>query len=300
MRPELLRKTNVFKAKYSQNSVMHLIIFCAVAFVLLQGVSVVLIILSSEPKTVFSGSVLPNIGLSGAAGFWLKPWTLFSYFWIHASFLELLSNMLWLYCFASVLQTFIGHKEIIPMFIFCSIGAGLVYLGLSFFIPESDPVFMLTAMPGVMAFAIGAFSLFPSHRYYLGEYFSVPIWLVLVIFLVLNVATVSNRLPYLVLLGSAGVMGFLYTRLLKGGYRPGHFFYREKQKIEAVVTPFDNFNLQRKKSRRQQELKISRHQVIENPSPEYVDRLLDKVSSKGLNSLTPEERQTLNNAAQKD
>jgi len=295
MKTQLYNKRNVFRAQYSHNTVMHLVLACAVMYILLQGVNVILIVLSSTPKTVFAQMVLPNIGLQDFQHVLHKPWVLLSYFWLHASFLNLLSNMLWLYCFGSVIQSFVGYREVFPMFILSSLAAGLAFVGLSSFWPAIQGDTILTAMPGVMAFAVGAFVLVPRYRFFLTEHFSIPIWLVLIIFVVLNVMTVSNRLPLMVLLALSALFGALYIQMLKSGYKPGQFLYSGGDKLQAMVTPEELLG-KRSPAKREQSLKVGKRQIVEHPSQEYIDTLLDKINQKGYKSLTAEEKATLMNA----
>lgn len=296
MRTQFYNKRNVFKAKYHHNTVMHLIIACAVAYVLLQGLSVILIVLSSTPKTVFHDLILPNIALQPFSAFIHKPWVLFSYFWMHTSFLNMLSNMLWLYCFGSVIQSFVGYQEVFPMFFISSVVSGLGFIAVSSFWSSMPDSLILTSLPGVTAFAVAAFALVPGYRFFLTEHFSVPIWLVLVIFLMLNILTVGDQYPMLVLLGFSVLCGAGYIGLLKSGFKPGAFLYRSGNKIQSYVTPAEEL-AGVKSAKRNQTLKISKHQIVEHPSQEYIDSLLDKISQKGYKSLTDEEKETLLNAS---
>lgn len=295
MKTQFYNKRNVFRARYSHNTVMHLVLACAVMYILLQGINVILIVLSATPKTVFTQRVLPDIGLQDFQHVIHKPWVLLSYFWLHASFLNMLSNMLWLYCFGSVIQSFVGYREVFPMFMITCLAAGLAFVGLSSFWPVVQGDVLLTALPGVMAFAVGAFVLVPGYRFFLTEHFSIPIWVVLIVFIVLNVLTVSNRLPLMVLLAFAALFGALYIQLLKSGYKPGQFLYSGGNKLQAMVTP-EELQGKRLTVKREQTLRVGKHQIMEHPSQEYIDVLLDKINQKGYKSLTAEEKETLINA----
>lgn len=296
MKTLFYNQRNVFKVKYNHNAVMHLIIGCVVAYVLLQSLDVILIVLSPTPKTVFTHIILPNIGLQQFHVFIHKPWILFTYFWLHNSFLGMLSNMLWLYCFGSVIQSFVGYQEVFPMFFLSSIVAGIGYLAISFFWTSIPDTTILTTLPGVMVFAVGAFVLVPHYRFYLTEHFSMPISLVLAIFILLNVMTLGNQYALITLVACAALSGAGYVWLLKSGYRPGKILYQSGNKIQAIVTPSNEIPIA-KMARRNETLKISKHQVVNNPSQQYIDSLLDKISQKGYKSLTSEEKETLVNAS---
>src|SRR5690606_26289996 len=152
-----------------------------------------------------------------------------------------------------------GYREVFPMSILSSLAAGLAFVGLSSFWPAIQGDVILTAMPGVMAFAVGAFVLVPRYRFLLTEHFSVPIWLVMIVFIVLNVLTVSNRLPLIALLTLSALFGALYIQMLKSGYKPGQFLYTSGDKLQAMVTP-DELRSGHSTQKREQTIKVSKHQ----------------------------------------
>src|ERR1700722_15676584 len=85
---------------YSNNAVLQLIIASGVAFVML-GVSWAIIKIVYEGNDAnFYQYFIGNIALPALPAFKAHWWTVFTYGWFHFSgFFELLSNMLWLYCF---------------------------------------------------------------------------------------------------------------------------------------------------------------------------------------------------------
>lgn len=296
IKTQFYQTRNIFRTRYQDNKVMHLIIACAVIYVIMKSVSVILIVLSPTPKTVFSDLILPNLALQPIGSFIHKPWVLISYFWADASFFKMLGDMLWLYCFGSVIQNSIGNKEIFPMFILSGLLSGLSFVALSFFWPALSNSLILSTMPGVMALAVGSFVLMPGFRFFLTERFSIPIWAVLAIFIVLNVFTVVNQTNLMVLFGISGLIGALYIYLLKSGFRPGNYLYNKGGRIQAMVTPVD-IMANKHAIKRIETLKNSKHQVQDHPSPEYVDMLLDKINNSGFKSLTIEEKKSLKNAS---
>src|SRR5690606_5695669 len=149
-----------------------------VGYILLHALKVIFIILSDDPASVATRQILPNFALQPWTAFWGKPWVLLTFAWGHLSFWNLLSNMLWTYCFGSVIQNLIGYKEIIPMFLVNTTIGAILYLGVSAFWKEmpANPIF--GALPGVLGFAVAAILLAPRFRFYLGDRFSIPLWLV--------------------------------------------------------------------------------------------------------------------------
>ena len=79
----------------------------------------------------FSTYFIPNLALpSSLTAFKSHWWTLFTYgiFQFQNTFFELLSNMLWLYCFGSVVQMLVGHRQVIPLYLYCLLTGGVFYV----------------------------------------------------------------------------------------------------------------------------------------------------------------------------
>jgi len=282
---------------YKHNAVLHLVIFCAVCFILLHMVSVILTVISSEPKLVFGTKVLPAVALQSSDTFVHRPWVLLTYFLGHESFWNLLSNMLWLYCFGSVIQSLVGHREIIPLFILSGLVSGAVYLIFTFSWPQMPGrnMLLLTAQPGIIAFAIAAITLAPKYKYYLGERMAIPLWLLICVYIMLScLSLINNQVSVLVLLGAAALSGFGYIKLLQSGYKPGAWLYRIGNRVGSIFTPKDEQPWpNRVKEQNRQAIKMKKEQYSE----EYIDSILDKINQKGYGALSAEEKDALMKAS---
>jgi membrane associated rhomboid family serine protease len=276
---------------YKNNAVLHLVIICAVSFILLHMVSAVFMVLAQQ--NVFKSKVLPFVALQAGSEIFEKPWTLLSYFILHSSFWTLLSNMVWLYCFGSVIQALLGHKEIIPLFIISSVIAGACFVIATNIWPQMSGTntMVLTAQPGIIAFAVGAITLAPSYRYYLGERLAIPLWVLLAVYILIScMVVVQGNNAMLILLAGAALCGFGYIKLLKNGYRPGAWLYNIGTKFTNIFTP---------KAERPWPTKEKSHQKLvtktkkEQLSADYIDAILDKINQKGYSSLTSEEKEAL-------
>ena len=84
----------------TNNTVMQLIIFSLGAYVVFSFAwAVMLLVYQGEAN--FTQYIIPEVALPVIASFKAHWWTLFTYGWFQFphGFLELLSNMVWLYCF---------------------------------------------------------------------------------------------------------------------------------------------------------------------------------------------------------
>jgi len=290
-----------FSANYRQNALLHLIFATAVCYILLHAMAIIfMIVYPDNTKIVMSQIVVPQIGLKDWNSVAHKPWTLLTYFWGHVSFWNLISNMIWLYCFGSIIQNLTGYREIILLYISGAVFSALIYALLTLAFPNwSSPGYILNAQSGVMTIAVAALTLAPKYRYYLGERMNIPIVLVFVIYLLLNVmAGMQGNTATLILLGTAAAIGFGYMRLLQHGYRPGKWLYSKLGRVENIFTPNEEKRSNNHESRRSNTYKHIKK--TSHYSQEYIDQLLEKIHDKGYESLSHEEKNALFKASRED
>ncbi|MEY4382633.1 MAG: hypothetical protein RI995_175 [Bacteroidota bacterium] len=61
-----------------------------------------------------------------------------TYLFIHSSLMHLISNMFGLYMFGSLLERIWGNKRFTFFYFFCGIGAGLLYMGIQYYVDFAD------------------------------------------------------------------------------------------------------------------------------------------------------------------
>jgi membrane associated rhomboid family serine protease len=279
---------------YTNNAVLQLIIFSATAFAILGLVWGVMFLLYQGNDIAFRQYILPYIALPPLQGYPHYWWTLFTYGWFHFNgFFELLSNMLWLYCFGSIVQMLVGHRQVIPLYAYSLVTGGIFYL-LAQLLPGALGVpphvtGLIGPRAALMAMAVAAVTLTPEYRFYLTETFSIPLLLVAGIFAALMIISSGFYLPVILLLVAGGLTGFIYIRLLQTGRRPGEWMYKLTSSIAKTVTPDEYSSIRRTNGNRKGK---------KNNQPGYtiqdrVDDILDKINQKGYNSLTTEEKEIL-------
>ena len=278
---------------YKNNAVLQLIIFSATAYITLAIAWSIIMIVFSGSDAVFHDYFVPNIALGHLTGFKDHFWTILTYGWFQEpnSFFELLSSMLWLYCFGSVVQMLVGHKQVIPLFVYSLLIGGLVYM-LAQLLPGSAGLVgrpFMGSRAGLMGMAAAAVTLTPQYRLYLTPTFSVPLVLVAGIFGVLMLLSSGLNIPVLLLLISGGLTGYGYIMLLRKGYRPGEWIYNLAGKIESTVTPSEKVEWTRSRNTRTGNAYEPKHGI----SQSRIDEILDKINQKGYNSLSKEEKEAL-------
>ncbi len=247
----------------------------------------------------FNNYFLPNIALPATGpAFIAHWWTILTYgiFQFPNSFMELLSNMLWLYCFGSVLQMLVGKKQIVPLYFYSILVGGAFYV-LAQYLPGGFgkcPPYILGPRAGLMAMCAAAITISPQYRFYLTETFSIPIMVVAGIFAVLMILGSGYYMPVVLMLVGGGLVGYVYVRLLRAGYRPGQWLYSAAGMIEGLATPNEQkINARRNSGRGGVMTGIGKNTIS---TEKRIDDLLDKINQKGYKSLSQEERDFLSRA----
>ena len=280
---------------YANNAVLKLIISVAVAYILLALVWAVMMLVY-QSNLNFETYFIPNLALPKIAGFTHHWWTLFIYGWLHVpnSFMEMVSNMLWLYCFGSVVQMLVGPRQVIPLYAYSLLVGGVFYLAAQFFPGAwgACPPYIFGPRAGLMGMAAAAVTLTPQYRFYLTETFSIPLMVVAGIFAVLMILGSGFYLPVIFLLAGGAGAGYGYVRLLKSGYRPAQWIYDLFGKVEGLVTPAPAAPLQKRSGKRNRVLE-SLYEPKNGISQQRIDDILDKINQKGYNSLSNDEKDVL-------
>lgn len=275
---------------YNQNAVLQLIVASSAGFIIYHCVRVAFIVFGRQALAA-TGLVDTYSALQPPPAFWEHPWTLLTYGWAHHGFWEWLTNMVWLYCFGNVVQNLVGHRQVIPTFIYGQLLGGALYV-FTWYIPglRAAPLSLLTANAGVMALAAATVTLAPKYRFYIGENFSVPLLVVVGIFVALNGLVHYAHLPLLMLcIGGLGA-GYITMSFLKKGLQPGAWMYDITSTLNNAFAPHED---KPQGHRRNDAIRLTRKQHEQELSERRVDEILEKIHQRGYASLSAEEREML-------
>lgn len=275
---------------YDNNAVLKLVFFISGAYIML-AISWAVVMMVDKTDQNFNMYFLPAIALPQLHNFTAHWWTPLTYGLLHYpnSFMELLSNMLWLYCFGSVTQMLVGKREVVPLYIYSMLAGAAFYYGAQLLPPEfaKCPPYLMGPRAAIMGMCVAAVTISPKYRFYLTETFSIPMMVVAGIFVVLTILSSGYYFPIILLIAGGGLTGFVYIQLLRAGYRPGRWMYTVSNWLQNSVTP-NAAKVAARPTSAQREMRKSRQ--------ERVDELLDKINQKGYKSLSQEERDFLSNA----
>jgi membrane associated rhomboid family serine protease len=243
--------------------------------------------------TIFTSPALIHQLEFSPSGAFLRPWTFVSYMFVHAGLLHLLGNMLMLFVFGAPVEARMGSRAFILYYLYCGIGAAVFALGLSGIMSVSPFVGASGAVLGIgLAFAM----FWPDAELMI---FPIPM-------------PIRARTLVAILLG-LDVVGALYFHdgvahlAHVGGVLFGWVFFRlqtlsrrsPRQPPRAVERVVMVQSGSAEPDRRTPAPMRPRRRTDADPVSAEVDRVLDKISEKGISSLTPAERRFLDEVARR-
>jgi len=282
---------------YEDNAVLKLVFFLAGAYIMLALTWATFMIVNTTGDN-FNIYIIPYISLPHLSQIGSHWWTVFIYGLFHVpnSFMNMLTNMLWLYTFGSVVQMLVGRKQVVPVFLYSMVAGGIFYMLAQLLPGEMGkcPPYVVGPRAGLVGMCVAAYTLSPKYRFWFSETFSLPIAVVAGVFAVLMLLGTGYWVPVMAMIAGGGLMGFIYVRLLRAGYRPGEWMYDAGDWLTGLVTPANE-----KITKNQRGTKWPEQQMhTRREAEQRIDAILDKMNQKGFDALSSEEREILKKAAQ--
>jgi len=200
-----------------------------------------------------------------------RPWTLLTYMFLHANTSHILFNMLGLFFFGPRLELELGGRNFLALYFVSGLIAALV----SFLTPETMIIGASGAIYGVfMGFAY----YWPRENVYIWGILPVQARIMVVIMTALSL---YGGLGF----GMDNIAHFAHLGGFLGGYLFLKFLDRKEKVVEQIVSILPPVDPQKWKS-------IDRNKLHEVNRAEY-DRILEKINTAGVGSLTAGEREFL-------
>ena len=233
-----------------------------------------------------------------------RPWTIITYMFSHTSVMHILSNMLWLWAFGFILQELTGNKKLIPIYIYGGLAGSLAFIVANYLIPPLHPFIgsasLIGANAATMAVAVATTTLEPQYRFFRNLNGGIPIWVLTLIYVLIDIAGVAS-------LGAAFSLSHLF-----GGLAGFIFIYLLHKKIDGSIWMnslyhwfMHLFNPNKPTAGNPLKEKVFYNSGGRKPflktsniTQQRVDEILDKINQKGYHFLTSEEKDILKRAAE--
>lgn len=293
------------KEKFRRGNIFIQLIYINVGiFIVGTIISVFLQLFNLSAVGLFDSLALP----ASLERFILQPWSLITYMFMHAGFLHILFNMLWLYWFGSLFLCFFSGKHLRGLYILGGICGGLVYMAAYNIFPYFSQVVSGSTLVGASAsvLAIVAATAYrePNYRVQLLLFGAVRLkYLALIVIGTdLLFITSSNAGGHIAHLGGA-LAGLWFASSLSKGYDLTSWINKV---LDGIASLF-----QRKTWKRKPKMKVHYAEGKTSRQKDYdynaqkkaqsdeIDRILDKLKKSGYDSLTTEEKKSLFDASKR-
>ena len=154
-------------------------------------------------------------------------------------FLGYLADSVWLYTFGLAVQNLVGHKHVIPIFLYALLLGGIAYF-LMLFAPGvwgrvGTPQF-ITPVAGILALGFAGLNLAPGSRIYFSERINIPMPVIVGVYAAVMLLFMGS-VPAVLLCMVGAFVGYNYITLLKAGYNPGGWIYAVVDYCNNMFTP---------------------------------------------------------------
>ncbi len=223
-----------------------------------------------------------------------RPWTLITYMFTHENFLHILFNLLTFYWFSIIFLSYFDDKKLLNVYILGGITGAIFYIvaynafpAFSSALPAS---YALGASASILAIMIAISTYVPNYSVYLVFIGPIKLKYLAIFFIFIDILSIpaGNAGGHIAHLGGA-FFGWMFTLQYKRGGDITKWFgkimdwlfslFKRRQHIKVTYrrAPADDMEYNKIKIERQSE----------------IDRILEKISKGGYESLSKEEKDTL-------
>lgn len=222
-----------------------------------------------------------------------KPWTLITYGFLHSGFFHILFNLLVLYYIGNIFLDFLNRKQFLTYYFSGIIVGGIFYILSYNYLPalQNQETVLVGASAGVTAVLVGIASYIPQYALRFQFIGNIKLLYIALVFVALDIIQIpiGNAGGHIAHLGGA-LIGFLLTRQFEQG----------KNIISWIETIFRSKREKPLKTvyKNKRTVKTSNSNKSESQQVQ-IDRILDKISKSGYETLSKEEKDFLFNVGKK-
>ena len=233
-----------------------------------------------------------------------RPWTILTSMFTDTAVLRILSNMIWLWAFGSILQGVAANKRVIPIYLYGGFVGALFFLLANTFIPSLQQsaglVGTMGANAAVIAVAVSTCMFVPNYKFFRMLGGGISIWVLMAIYLLIDfagiaTASIAHSLSHI----GGALAGCLFVVFLRRGWDGSKWMNSFYNWFINLFNPYKKSNTPSVKEKvfyntgsRMPYSKTS------NVTEQRIDEILDKINQKGYNYLTDDEKSILRRAAE--
>ena len=303
---------NQLKQRYQEGSVLLRLIYVNVAvFLLLQVVSLLFFLFKLEPR-VFQEFIMNWFAsTSDLSSLITRPWSIISYMFLHVGFWHVLFNMIVFYFAGTIFLQYLGEKRMTALYFMGGLGGLLLFILTYNIFPRFEDAIsseILGASAAVMAIFVGIATYRPNFEVQL-LFIPIPIRLkwIATLYVVMDFLSIQgeNSGGHIAHIGGA-VIGFWTMNRLKSGntdilMRFHRFIMDIPEALGISNKPRMKVKHRSKKAssgaERARYMSDEQYNESKRAEQEEIDKILDKISKSGYESLSKKEKEILFHAS---
>ena len=228
-----------------------------------------------------------------------QPWTFITYMFLHSGFMHLLFNMLWLHFGGKIFLQYLHPKQLLSTYILGGISGGLLFIIAYNYIPSLQGYIYgaqaLGASASVLAIIVAIATYTPNYSVQLPFIGFVKLKHIAIFTVALDIISIpkGNTGGHIAHIGGA-IFGYIYIKQLQKG---NDFSIGFSNFLERLVNTFKNKSkLKTVHKRAKTDYEFNKEKSAQQKE---IDKILEKISKSGYESLSKEEKATLFSASKK-
>lgn len=228
-----------------------------------------------------------------------QPWSLLTYMFLHYDFFHILFNMLWLFWFGRMFIEFIGNARLVAVYILGGLTGAAFYIMAYNFFPvleaSKDYAIAIGASASVMAIVFSVAFYRPNHRIHLVFIGPVKLVHIAIFSVIIDVLSISggNAGGHIAHLGGA-FYGYIYAVNFKKGQDIASVFVALINKVADIFKKHKKPRMKVKYGGQSSaKMNDRQYNARKKDDQERINKILDKISKSGYDSLTKEEKEIL-------
>lgn len=230
-----------------------------------------------------------------------KPWAILTFMFTEDNVWKIFANMLWAWCFGSILQVSGYNKKILPLFIYGSLGGAFLFTVLYNLVPSLSAqlpfIYTNGAAAGVIAIAVAATMLTPGYRFFPLIGGGIPLWVLSIFYMASAVFVAYDSTASIIMLAGGAAAGVLFIIFLRMGYDGSRWMNNLADWFSNLFNPDKPAKGKNIKDELFYKSTNAPYTKKPNPTQERIDAILDKINQQGYSSLTEEEKDLLKQSA---
>lgn len=239
-----------------------------------------------------------------------KPWTIFTYMFLHQGLFHFAFNMLLFYIYGRIFRDFLGNRKVLPLYVLGGLAGFVFYLIATLLVPRYVGPYMLGASAGVWGIVMGTTVLRPDYSIRLMFIGDVRLKYITFVLMIMSIIAIpgTNTGGEMAHVGGM-IMGWLFIYLLQNGNDLSKPFNAIWDKIATffgnavdAIAGRRRSNMSvlddeqtKKRSRRFNTKRAADDEKYEREASQQqqVDAILEKIKRSGYDSLTQQEKEFL-------